>query len=156
LFPDDAAVRVTLERQVDALDAAVARLLGTTEPAPANDARPESSDRSGRVAANLSDVRADTERRDDKTDKEGGQHGRDEQAELGDPAPKPSKPADSVPVEDRNRLAEQLLEELEETPPVGELAEAPEDAKQEMADLRARHLAEEFEAEQARPARPVV
>jgi hypothetical protein len=154
LFPDDAAVRVTLERQVDALDAAVARLLGTTETAPATDARPESSDPSRRVAANLPDLRADAEHRDDKSDKDGGQPGRDEQAEPSNHATQPSNPAHSVPVEERNRIAEELLDDLEEAPLVGELAEAPEDAKQQMADLRAKHLAEEFEAEQARPARP--
>ena len=43
------------------------------------------------------------------------------------------------------RVAEELLTELDEAPLVGELADADEDERQRMADLRAKHLVEEYE-----------
>lgn len=54
-----------------------------------------------------------------------------------------------VQVDETSRVAEELLEDMDEAPLVGELAEAPEEEKERMAELRARHLVEEFEAEQA-------
>jgi hypothetical protein len=146
LFRPDAAVRVTLERQVDALDATVERLLGTTE-------QSSPSAPSGRVVAARPDARVETELPDDDNGKEAAQNEHDEQDDPSDHAVDPSEVVGSVPVEERNRLAEELLEELDQTPLVGELDEAPEDAKQDMADLRAKHLTEEFEIEQARRAR---
>jgi hypothetical protein len=57
-------------------------------------------------------------------------------------------PSDTLNGEEVERVAEELLEGLVEAPRAGELAEATDDEMQRMADLRAKHLVMEFEAQQ--------
>jgi hypothetical protein len=160
-LPEDSTLRIIVEAGVDALDSAADRWLGRTQPTESE--HPESEHPESEHAESW------------HPESEHGTRGTSPK-DSGPPAPgtdpseretpntdvlvAPTGPdPDEVPTpghvrQEVDRVAEELLEELEEAPLVGELAESPEEEKQRMADLRARHLVEEFEAEQrARHAR---
>lgn len=127
-FPADSPLRVTLERGIDTLDALALRLLGTapdTEAAPRSEAKPYTA---------TPQPSAETDAVDDDAHSE--------------PAPAPASAEDPGHADEIERVAEELREEQDEAPLSGELAAAPDDEKERMAELRARHLVEEFEAEQ--------
>lgn len=125
VVPAESAVRITFERGIDALDAATDRLFGRSAPAP-----------DGTESA--------TARSTDAPRRPAPQPAAAPPSEPVQPVG-PEQPADAHKID---RVADELLEDLEEAPLAGELAETPPDEKHRIAELRAKHLVEEFEAEQ--------
>lgn len=124
---DDSTLRLTLERGLSTLDKALARLLGDAgdrvEPAvetPRAENLPTDQPQPGeRPIATATSSEADRER-----------------------------DSDPLPKDEVERVADELRTALDEAPLAGELADADNHDKQRMADLRAKHMVEEYEEQQ--------
>jgi hypothetical protein len=115
-------IRTSLERGIDTLDAAAGRPLRPAPPSSPSSrdaaSAPEEAAPSGTAAEETVDVEAAFEAADRTVE---------------------------VPVDEVERVAEQLLAETETTPPVGERADR--ELQEVQAELRAKHLLEEQEEE---------
>ena len=133
----DSKLRSTLERSVSTLDKAAARLLGDGGSAPAS--APAAPRETAPAAAPAPAEQTTTDPAPEE------QSAPEPVSEAGPGQVDGSVPA---PEDEVERVAEELLTELDEAPLVGELADADEDERQRMADLRAKHLVEEYEEQQ--------
>lgn len=138
----DSTLRIIVQTGVDALDSAAERWLGRPTLAASRHDDPEDDSPNIPTANANPHPPAPVGDRSDSEPRATGGVGAADGDEPNTDIPEPGH------VQEVNRVAEDLLEELEEAPLVGELAESPEQEKERMAELRARHLVEEFEAEQ--------
>jgi hypothetical protein len=124
-LPDDSPVRAVFGRGLTVLDAAAAHLLRSDQ-RPAHPSSTGSPDAADEGSANSNGATTDGATTAGATD---------------------STAAD-IPVEEVERVAEELLEERSQTPLTGELAEESQDDVLTMAELRAKHIVEEYEMQQ--------
>jgi hypothetical protein len=131
---DDSKLRLIFERSLSSLDTAVGRFLD--ESAAAERGQDRSHDSAPTRPAAGAD--AETEAHQGETTTRGQEQG-DTESEHD---------RDDALAQEQKRVAEALLLEQEEHPLVGELADADAAEKERQAELRAKHLVEEFEEQQ--------
>jgi hypothetical protein len=169
---EDSKVCTTLERGLGGLDAVAARLLGggSAASAPAHEApAPEAPEQAAPEQAAPEQEAPEQEAPEEAAREQAApeQVAADDTAAPADAATATADSPGAVIVdatetldespeateerveEEVERVSEELVTELAEKPLVGELADAGEDEIQRMADLRARHIVEQYEAEQA-------
>ena len=135
---DDSPVRVVFERGLTVLDSAAAHLLRTQK----DSAQESLQDTTAEDTTAEDTTTEDTTTEDTTTEDTTAEDTTAEDTAVASAA------VEADPVEEIERVAEELLEEREETPLTGELAEESDDDASAMAELRAKHIVEEYEAQQ--------
>jgi hypothetical protein len=135
-LPDDSRVRTTIARGLGSLDATAARLLGTVAPPDGT-----ADDGAAKVTVTPPAPAEPATASPAQAEPPVGDAG----ADPSDVAA-PGRP--EVPAEEVEQVAEELLAEREEVPHAGELGEVDDEEKLRQAELRAKHIVEEYEQEQ--------